>query len=70
VGEVKAAVRVTEGAVILASAASGLEVGTELTWNYSVDGGQSRLIFINKMDRENANFNKTAEQFQSRFGSR
>jgi elongation factor G len=70
VGEVKATIKVTEGAVVLASAASGLEVGTELTWNYSSDGGQSRLIFINKMDRENANFTKTLEQFQSRFGSR
>jgi len=70
VGEVKAAIRVSEGAIILASAASGLEVGTELTWNYSQEAGQSRMIFINKMDRENANFNITVEQFQSRFGSK
>jgi elongation factor G len=70
VGEVKAAIRVSEGAIILASAASGLEVGTELTWNYSQEAGQSRMIFINKMDRENANFNKTVEQCQSRFGSK
>lgn len=69
VGEVKAAVRVCEGAVIIASAASGLEVGTELTWNYSQKEGLSRMIFINKMDRENADFLKTVEQFQSRFGA-
>ncbi|RJO62488.1 MAG: elongation factor G [Dehalococcoidia bacterium] len=70
VGEVKAAIRVSEGALILASAASGLEVGTELAWNYSQEAGQSQIIFINKMDRENANFNKTVEQSQSRFGSK
>lgn len=70
VGEVKAAIRVSEGAIVLASAASGLEVGTELTWNYSQEAGLSRIVFINKMDRENANFNKTVEQFQSRFGSK
>jgi elongation factor G len=70
VGEVKAAIRVSEGAIVLASAASGLEVGTELTWNYSQEAGQSRIIFINKMDRENADFNKTVEQFQARFGSK
>lgn len=70
VGEVKAGIRISEGAVILASAASGLEVGTELNWNYSQEAGQSRLIFINKMDRENANFAKTVEQFQARFGAR
>ncbi|MCL2140061.1 MAG: elongation factor G [Dehalococcoidia bacterium] len=69
VGEVKASVRVSESSVILASAASGLEVGTELNWNYSQEVGQSRLIFINKMDRENANFFKTVEQFQARFGN-
>jgi len=61
VGEVKAGIRVTEGAVMVASAASGLEVGTELTWNLSHETGQSRIIFVNKMDRENANFMKTAE---------
>jgi len=70
VGEVKAAVRVTESAVVLASAASGLEVGTELNWNYSHEAGQSRIIFINKMDRENADFYKTVEQCQTRFGGR
>ena len=70
VGEVKAAIRVSEGAIILASAASGLEVGTELTWNYSQEAGLSRIVFINKMDRENANFSKTVEQIQSRFGSK
>ncbi|MCL2678705.1 MAG: elongation factor G [Dehalococcoidia bacterium] len=70
VGEVKSAVRVTDGAVMLASAASGLEVGTELAWNYSADAEQARLIFINKMDRENADFTRTMEQFQARFGPR
>jgi elongation factor G len=70
VGEVKAAVRVCEGAIILASAASGLEVGTELNWNYSQEANLSRIIFINKMDRENADFNKTVEQFQARFGTK
>jgi len=70
VGEVKAAVRVTESALIVVSAASGLEVGTELNWNYSHESGQSRIIFINKMDRENANFFKAVEQFQGRFGGR
>ena len=70
VGEVKAAIRVSEGAVVIASAASGLEVGTELTWNYSAEAGQSRIIFVNKMDRENASFDRTVEQCQSRFGNR
>jgi elongation factor G len=70
IGEVRAAVRVCEGAIILASAASGIEVGTQQAWAYSEEAGLARLIFINKMDRENANFNKTIEHIQSSFGSK
>ncbi len=70
IGEVRAAVRVSEGAIILASAAAGIEVGTEQAWEYCEEAGLARLIFINKMDRENANFNKTVEQIQSKFGNK
>ncbi len=70
VGEVKEGIRVCEGAIILVSAAAGVEVGTEQVWKYSEDAGLARLIFINKMDRENANFNKTVEQIQSCFGNK
>ncbi len=70
VGEVKAAMRVAEGAVILVCAASGVEVGTEQVWSYCEEAKLPRLIFINKMDRENADFYRTVEQIQSKFGSR
>ncbi|MBL7125270.1 MAG: elongation factor G [Dehalococcoidales bacterium] len=70
VGEVKAAIRVGEGAVIMVCAASGVEVGTEQVWSYCEEADLPRLIFINKMDRENADFYQTVEQLQSRFGSR
>jgi len=70
VGEVKAAIRVAEGAVIMVCAASGVEVGTEQVWSYCEQAELPRLIFINKMDRENADFNKTLGQIQSRFGPR
>ncbi len=70
VGEVKAAMRVSEGAIIMVCAASGVEVGTEQVWSYCEQADLPRLIFINKMDRENADFYRTVEQLQSRFGSR
>jgi len=70
VGEVKAAIRVGEGAVIMVCAASGVEVGTEQVWSYCEEADLPRLIFINKMDRENADFYQTVEQLRSRFGSR
>jgi len=69
-GEVKAAIRVCEGALIVVCAASGVEVGTEQMWAYSEEAELPRLIFINKMDRENANFYRTLEELQSRFGRR
>jgi elongation factor G len=70
VGEVKAAMRVSEGAVIVVCAASGVEVGTEQVWAYSEEAKLPRLILVNKMDRENANFYRTVDELQSKLGSR
>jgi len=69
-GEVKAALRVCEGAVILVCAASGVEVGTEQVWNYTEEIKLPRLIFVNKMDRDNANFFQTVEQIQKTLAAR
>ena len=70
VGEVKAAIRVSEGAVIVICAASGVEVGSEQVWAYSQEANLPRLIFINKMDRENADFYRTVGEIQSKFGAK
>jgi elongation factor G len=67
VGEVKGAVRVADGVVVVVCAASGVEVGTELTWQYADERQLPRLAFINKMDRENANFQSTLEQMTRKF---
>ena len=70
VGEVKAALRVSEGAIIVLCAASGIEVGSEQVWGYCQEANLPRLIFVNKMDRENADFFRTVEEVQSQFGSK
>lgn len=70
VGEVKAALRVAEGAVIVVCAASGVEVGTELVWQYAEDKGVPRILFVNKIDRDNADFFKTLEQLETTFGKK
>ncbi len=70
VGEVKAAIRVCEGAVIVICAVSGVEVGSEQMWAYSEEAKLPRLIFVNKMDRENADFYRTVNELQSKFGPR
>lgn len=70
IGEMKAALRVAEGAVIVVCAASGVEVGTDLAWKYAEDKSLPRIIFVNKMDRENADFYKTVEQIEATFGKK
>ncbi len=61
-------IRVADGAVVVVCAASGVEVGTELMWKQIEARDLPRLIFINKMDRENADFHKVVEQVQKKFG--
>jgi elongation factor G len=70
VGEVKAGMRVSEGAIIAICAASGVEVGTELVWGYCEEAKLPRIIFINKMDRENADFFRTVEDVRARFSAK
>jgi elongation factor G len=71
IGEVISALRVADGAVILVDAVSGSEVGTEIAWRYCDRCNLPRLLVINKMDRENANFEKAlasvAENMSARF---
>ena len=67
-GEVVAALRVVEGSVILIDATSGVDVGTERAWNWSQSGNLPRLIVVNKMDRENAEFERNVADIQATFG--
>ncbi|UMZ74160.1 elongation factor G [Natranaerofaba carboxydovora] len=68
IGDVKSALRVVDGALIVVSASSGVEVGTEQVWQYADDYGLPRILFVNKMERENANFEQTLEQLRDHFG--
>jgi elongation factor G len=64
IGEVISALRVVDGAVVLVDAVAGVEVGTEITWQYCDRFSLPRLLVINKMERENANFQKVLDQLQ------
>ena len=68
VGEVKSAIRVSEGAVIVVCASSGVEVGTEQVWSYCDAIDLPRIAYINRMDRENVDFDKVVNQIQTKFG--
>ncbi|MDD5287913.1 MAG: elongation factor G [Dehalococcoidales bacterium] len=68
VGEVKSAIRVSEGAVVVVCASSGVEVGTEQVWSYCDAVSLPRIVFVNRMDRENVDFLKVVDQIQTKFG--
>ncbi|MGB4430996.1 MAG: elongation factor G [Limnochordia bacterium] len=68
VGDVIAALTVADSGLLVVCASSGVEVGTEKGWAYLEDAGLPRTVFVNKMDRENANFSRVVEQLRSFFG--
>lgn len=67
-GEVRAALRACDGILIVVSAESGVEVDTERAWAYGDELHLPRMVFINKMDAEQANFTKTLESMRDIFG--
>jgi len=67
VGEVLSALHVTEAALLVVDAVAGVEVGTELAWDYLNERKKPRIIFVNKMDRENANFQQTVDDLRETF---
>lgn len=69
-GEVRAALRATEAAMLVVDASAGIEVGTEKDWNYMEKIGFPRIIFLNKMDKENVSFDKVVEDLRARFGKK
>ena len=68
VGEVRQAVRVADSALILVDGKAGVEVGTELAWDYATSANIPKAFFINKFDDPEARFKKVFEQLHSRFG--
>jgi elongation factor G len=68
VGEVQGALRVADAALIVMSATGGLEVGAEVAWDMAGDTGVVRLIVVNRMDRENADFFAVVEELRERYG--
>lgn len=70
VGETFSSLRVAGGAVIMVDASSGIEVGTEKAWRYCEDRKMPRIIFINKMDRENIDYVKVIRELKDTFGKK
>jgi elongation factor G len=68
-GEVRAATSVVDLVVVVVSAVDGVEAQTEAAWELAAELGLPRLVFINKLDRERASFDRTLAGLQERFGA-
>lgn len=68
--EMRSAMRVADLAVFVVSGVEGLEVQTQVAFNYAEELGLPRMFFINKLDRENSSFRTTLEQLRDTFGKR
>ena len=70
VGESRQAIRVGESALFLVDSVAGVEVGTELTWEHADEQNLPRMVLINKMDRENASFERALDSLRKQFSDR
>lgn len=70
VAEVKGAFRAVDSALIVVDATSGVQIGTEQCWKLAEEAGLPRIIFVNKMDRENADFEHILDNLRSKFGKK
>ncbi len=67
-GECIEGMRAVDVGMIVVSAVSGIKAGTERAWEYCNKIKLPRTIFINKLDRENANFDKVLDSLNQKFG--
>jgi len=68
-GEVRAALSVVDLVVVVVSAVEGVESQTLAAWRLAGELGLSRLVFINKLDRDRASFDRTLADIQEKLGA-
>jgi elongation factor G len=66
--DTKAGLRACDAALVLVDAVNGVEVQTEKSWSYADDFGIPRLLVVNKMDRERADFEQAVSSINEAFG--
>ncbi|MFN8161391.1 MAG: elongation factor G [Solirubrobacterales bacterium] len=69
VADAAAALRVADSAVVVVNAVSGVEVHTERLWHRAEEEGLARLVFVNMLDRERADFFATLDSLKESFGA-
>ena len=69
-GEARSSLRVVEGALVVLSGVMGVEVGTARVWKRAEELGIARLLFVNMLDRERADFFRALGQMQEQLSER
>ncbi len=70
VGELVSSLKVADTALMMLNARSGVEVGTELIWEYIEKFNTPTIFAVNHLDNDKADFDNTLEQAKNRFGSK
>lgn len=70
VSEVICGAVAADAALVVVDAVAGPEVGTDRAWTIAEREGLPRFLYVNRMDRENANFAATVERLRAKWGSR
>jgi elongation factor G len=68
-GELRCAARVVEGALVTVSAVMGVEVGTSRAWRLADELGLARVVFVNMLDRERADFFRTLDALRNQLST-
>ncbi|HEX9653087.1 MAG TPA: GTP-binding protein, partial [bacterium] len=68
IGEVISSLRVAELGIVVMNSVAGVEVGTESVWRIAQGYQDARILFVNRLDKEHADFRRCLESAQSRFG--
>ncbi|HVM12305.1 MAG TPA: elongation factor G [Actinomycetota bacterium] len=69
IGDVKVALRAADVCLFVVSAVDGVEVQHEMVWELAAEARVPRAIFINKLDRERASFQRTLDELVTAFGT-
>jgi elongation factor G len=69
-GEVISALRVADTGVMLLNAVMGVEVGTDIIWEYTEKFKTPMIFAVNKLDDDNADFDKTVREAKAHFGNK
>jgi len=67
IGEARAAVQAAQAAIIVVDSVEGIQIGTEKVWQFCANNNIPRILFVNKMDKERASYQKIMDNLESGF---